>query len=108
DMIALRRNRPALRSHDANVLYTSAENRVLALHRWSAAEQLVAFASLNNRGFASRYRMQNLALPDGTWREIFNSNAAIYGGDNVGNGGANIISAYGMIEPIIPANGFVL
>ena len=52
--------------------------------------------------------MQNLSLPDGTWQEIFNSNAAIYGEDNVSNAGANITSAHGMIEPIIPANGFVV
>jgi 1,4-alpha-glucan branching enzyme len=108
DMIAFRHHHPALRSRDAGILYISVENRVLALHRWSAAEELLVFASLNNQPFGSGYRMQNLPIPDHTWQEIFNSDAAVYGGGNVGNARRSITSAHGMIEPVIPANGFVV
>jgi hypothetical protein len=68
---------PALRSHEAGIFYTSVENRVLALRRWSAEEELLVFARLKNQPFASGYRMQNLPLTDQTWQEIFNSDAAI-------------------------------
>ena len=34
----------------------------------------------------------SLAIPDAGWKEIFNSDAAIYGGQNVGNSGAMIPS----------------
>ena len=40
--------------------------------------------------------------------EVFNSDAAIYGGRNVGNAGAAIPSAGGRIEVAIPAVGFVV
>lgn len=108
DMIAFRHNHSGLRSREASILYTSLENRVTALHRWSAEEELLVFISLNNQPFASGYRMQNLSLPDTTWQEIFNSDAATYGGSNVGNAGGRITSANGVIEPVIPANGFIV
>jgi 1,4-alpha-glucan branching enzyme len=108
DMIALRRGHPSLQSREAGMLYASRENRVVAFRRWSAGEELLVFASLNNRPFASGFRMQNLPIPDSTWQEIFNSDAAIYGGSNVGNAGAVITSSNGMIEPVIPANGLVV
>ena len=47
-------------------------------------------------------------LPAGGWQEIFNSDAAIYGGDNVGNGGATLQVNSGQINAVIPAHGFVV
>ncbi len=49
-----------------------------------------------------------LAIPDAGWKEIFNSDAAIYGGQNIGNRGATIRSNQGRLNVAIPANGFVL
>jgi 1,4-alpha-glucan branching enzyme len=65
-------------------------------------------ASLNNRPFASGYIIENPRLPDGSWQEIFNSDAQRYGGDNVGNSGAVIASTNGRIHAVVPANGFVV
>jgi len=49
-----------------------------------------------------------LAIPDAGWKEIFNSDAAIYGGQNIGNGGATIKSTQGQFKTVVPANGFVV
>jgi len=39
---------------------------------------------------------------------VFNSDASVYGGQNMGNGGATIPSLHGRINTKIPANGFVV
>lgn len=38
----------------------------------------------------------------------FNSDASVYGGDNVGNLGMNLASNNGRIHVILPANGFLV
>jgi 1,4-alpha-glucan branching enzyme len=66
-------------------------------------------ASLNNQPFdAPSYQIQHPALADAGWREVFNSDAARYGGDNVGNLGATLRAASGTLEAVVPANGFVI
>jgi 1,4-alpha-glucan branching enzyme len=86
DAVRLRRTQPALRADGAQNLYhvNDADN-VLALQRWTAAgNDLVVVVSLANREFGG-YR---LGFPlAGTWHEILNGDAAIYGGENRGNGG---------------------
>ena len=66
-------------------------------------------ASLNNRVFDA-YVIQTDAgrLPDGQWRELFNSDAAIYGGDNVGNLGADLPAGGGRIQLRVPANAVLI
>ena len=66
-------------------------------------------ASFNNQVLEG-YVMQTepSRLPDGQWRELFNSDAAIYGGDGVGNYGADLPAGNGHIQIRIPANGFVI
>ena len=53
---------------------------------------MIILASLNNAAFANGYVIEKdeLAIPDAGWKEVFNSDAAIYGGENVGNFGATI------------------
>ena len=53
---------------------------------------MIVVASLNNSAFANGYVMQKdlLGIPDGGWKEIFNSDGEAYGGQNVGNRGAVI------------------
>ena len=67
-------------------------------------------ASLNNTSFANGYGVAKdlLAIPNARWKEIFNSDAAIFGGQNVGNGGAIIVSNQGRLDLVIPANEFVI
>jgi 1,4-alpha-glucan branching enzyme len=66
--------------------------------------------SLNNQPFLNGYVIQSHAdrLPSGLWQETFNSDAAIYGGSNVGNFGAAVPAHDGQIQLRIPAIGFLV
>jgi 1,4-alpha-glucan branching enzyme len=93
-----------------DILWQSSADRVLAFKRWSGDEEVIIFASLNNRPFDQGYTISKdlLGIPNAGWKEIFNSDAAIYGGHNVGNAGATIASSDARLNVKIPANGFVL
>jgi len=67
-------------------------------------------ASLSDVAFANGYVVEKdrLAIPDAGWKEIFNSDSAIYGGQNVGNASAVIASSGGRLNAVIPAAGFVV
>jgi 1,4-alpha-glucan branching enzyme len=108
DLIALRRSHPGLRSRALDILHVHNANRVLAFRRGDDAEELLVVASLNNRPFTAGYVIDHPRLGRGSWREIFNSDAQIYGGNNVGNLGAALSGQNGLLEVIIPANGVVV
>ena len=110
DLITLNGRLKPIRGGNIDILHQSNDNRVIAFKRWLAEDQLIVIASLNNDAFASGYRIAKdmLAIPDGEWKEIFNSDAWTYGGQNVGNGGATLASTGGALNPIVPANGFVV
>ena len=71
--------------------------------------KLLVLASFNNTPF-DEYVLQTEPgrLPDGWWREVFNSDAAIYGGDNVGNQGAELLVRGGRMTARIPARGVLV
>ncbi len=108
DIIRLRLNHPGLRSHNIYVNYIHNVNRIIAFRRWMGGEEFLIVASLNNYPFNDGYIIESPQIRNGQWREIFNSDAVIYGGDNVGNLGITIPSNSGGINVIIPANGFVV
>lgn len=110
ELIALRRAHPAVRSHEIDVIHTWDPNRVIAFTRRQGQNELLVVASLSNQPFASGYVLQTDPgrLPAGGWKEIFNSDAAIYGGGDVGNYGATLPSGGGSLNVRIPANGFVV
>jgi 1,4-alpha-glucan branching enzyme len=115
ELIALRRNHPALRGEGCNIIHVHDDNRVLVFQRWlvGAGDDLVIAASLNENNW---YNYQIGFPAGGRWAEVFNSD--VY--DNwvnpttVGNGG----SVYASGPPMhglsfsagitIPANGFVV
>jgi 1,4-alpha-glucan branching enzyme len=109
-MIAFRRAHASLRGGAIAVVHVHDDNRVIAWTRQSAAEELLIVASLNNAPFASGYGLacDPAVLADGVWQEIFNSDSAAYGGDNVGNAGATLNSAGGLLSLIVPACGLVV
>ena len=110
DVISLSRRLGSIRSHNIDILHQSNSNRVIAFKRWSGAEEVIIAASFNNAPFANGYVIEKdvIAIPDAGWKELFNSDAAIYGGQNVGNSGAIIPSTQGRLNVVIPANGFVV
>ncbi len=110
DLITLRRRFGALRSRNIDILHQSNDNRVVAFKRWDGDEQVIILASLNNAAFADGYVIEKdrQAIPPVGWKEVFNSDGAMYGGRNIGNSGAVIPSTEGRLDAVIPANGFVV
>jgi 1,4-alpha-glucan branching enzyme len=110
DLIGLSRRLRSIRSHNIDILHRSNPNRVIAFKRWSGEEEVIIVASLNNASFANGYVIEKdvLAIPNAGWKEVFNSDAAIYGGQKMGNWGAIIPSDQGRLNVVIPASGFVV
>ena len=110
DLISLSQRLRSIRTHNIDILHQSNENRVIAFKRWIGDEQVIILASFNNHPFLNGYiiRKDSMAIPDAGWREVFNSDAAIYGGQNVGNAGATIPSHGSEFAAKLPANGFVV
>ena len=83
---------------------------VIAFTRSAGSDRLLVVASLQNQPFLDGYVIQTdtSRLPDGLWREAFNSDASIYGGNNIGNFGADVPAMNGRIQCRIPANGFLV
>jgi 1,4-alpha-glucan branching enzyme len=110
DLIRLVTSRPAARSRALDVIHTHNDNRVIAFTRSNPNQQLLILASLNDTAFDHGYVVGTDPgrLPSGGWQEIFNSDAIIYGGDNVGNIGATLQVSGGQINAVIPAHGFVV
>lgn len=110
DLIRLRHRHPAVRSHEIDVLHAHDQNRVIAFTRRQAENELLVVASLNNHPFLNGYILQSDSnrLPAGLWQEIFNSDAATYGGNDIGNFGAAIPCDSGRIQLRLPASGLVV
>jgi len=110
DIITFSKRLSSVRSHNIDILHQSNASRVIAFKRWSADKQVIIAASFNNIAFRDGYIIVKnlLAIPNATWKEVFNSDAVIYGGGNTGNSGAIISSSEGRINVIIPACGFVV
>jgi 1,4-alpha-glucan branching enzyme len=111
EVIAFSRRRPAVRSRHIDVIYVWDQTRVIAFTRRSGQDELLVIASLNNTPFLDGYSIMQpdtSRLPDGLWREVFNSDAAIYGGSGVGNFGLAVSVSSGHIRVRLPANGFLI
>ncbi|HEX2829057.1 MAG TPA: alpha-amylase family glycosyl hydrolase [Burkholderiales bacterium] len=110
DLIRLRLANPAARSPALDVIHANDDGRVIAFTRRHAGNDLLVIASFANFPYGDGYilRTDESRLPSGAWRETFNSDSALYGGDNVGNYGAAIPAAGGRIEVRIPAKGLLV
>ena len=110
DLITLARRLRSIRSQNIDILHHSNSTRLVAFKRWIADEEVIVVASLNDTAFANGYVIEKdlLAIPNAGWKEVFNSDSAIYGGQNVGNAGAVIGSAAGRLNVVIPAAGLVV
>ncbi|MBI5111237.1 MAG: alpha amylase C-terminal domain-containing protein [Rhodovulum sp.] len=111
DVIALRRESPALRSHAIDILHVHDANRVLAFRRAAADDapggELLVIASLANHAYAAGYRIAHPALADGQWREVLNSDARMYGGSGLVNP-APVSSQHGAVTVLLPATAVVV
>jgi 1,4-alpha-glucan branching enzyme len=110
DLISLRRRFNSLRTRNIDILHQSSANRVIAFKRWLGDEQAIVVCSLNNAPFSNGYTIEKdqVAIPDGRWKELLNSDGAAYRGQNVGNMGATIASSGGRLNVVIPAAGLLV
>jgi 1,4-alpha-glucan branching enzyme len=110
DLIRFVISSTAARSTAIDVIYRHDGNRVIAFTRTSPEQQLLVLASLNDSPFDHGYVITTdpLRLSAGQWQEVFNSDATIYRGNNIGNGGAALQVNDGAINAVIPANGFII
>lgn len=108
DLIHLRRSHEVVRRGQIEVFYTHNVDRVLAFRRWIESTELLVVGSLANSPYTHGYRVSSPRLSSGSWREIFNSDAAAYGGHNVANGKTLLSSAGGEMTLLLPACGFVV
>jgi 1,4-alpha-glucan branching enzyme len=101
---------PAARSRTIDVIYSNNDNRVIAFTRAASGQTLLVLASLNDTPFPNGYVIgtDTSRLPSGVWKEVFNSDAAVYGGANIGNDGGVLQVSGGQINAVIPAHGFVI
>ena len=106
DLNHLYRQTPALHARDCEgdgfewLIVDDAENSVFAWLRKAPGAKPVAVVSNMTPALRSGYR---LPLPhDGTWREVLNSDAEIYGGSGKGNMGGITASGGGAIVTLPP------
>lgn len=108
DLIRFRLSHHGLRTHEIDIIHVHNTNRVISFLRWDDAEMLLVVASMNNRPFESGYVIESPRFGNRVWREVFNSDSAIYGGNNIGNFGMTISSINDRINVVIPSNGTVV
>lgn len=108
DVNALRAGNSGLRSTSIDIVYVHNDNRIIAFRRRDDRQTFLIVGSLADHPFADGYVIHNDSLDSGTWREIFNSDADVYGGDNIGSGGQRISCTGGIINVVIPFAGFVV
>jgi 1,4-alpha-glucan branching enzyme len=101
--------RSALRSRNIEIVAVHNVNRILAFRRWNGDQNFLVVCSFSNSPYdAPGYLIESSRLGDETWREVFNSDSASFGGNNAGNAGATINSGPGRLHCVIPANGFTV
>jgi 1,4-alpha-glucan branching enzyme len=108
-LIRLRLAHPGLKSRQIDVLFVHNDHRLILFRRWGGDEEFLVVASLNNHPFNNpSYVFRADRIPGGRWREVFNSDSAVYGGDNVGNLGAQVSTQPGILNCVVPANGILV
>jgi 1,4-alpha-glucan branching enzyme len=107
DQIRLRLAHPALRAPYCDVVHVHDENRMIAVRRWDAEEELLVIGTLSNHAFNSGYQFRNANIPDAEWTEIFTSDASEYGGTNLRNPDP-LRSGGGSITVNVPANSVLV
>jgi 1,4-alpha-glucan branching enzyme len=89
DVNNLRWNHPALRSPGGEITHTDSANNIVAFKRWNdVGDVLLIVVNASDAQWDNTQYAVSLNGDTGTWQEIFNSQAPIYGGINtVGNPG---------------------
>jgi len=87
DLIKLREKSDAFNSNsEISRLYTHNADRVMAYKRKGGNDEYIVVSNFSDQ---DRHNY-GVGLPPGKWKEILNSDSAMYGGENRGNSGAEI------------------
>jgi maltooligosyltrehalose trehalohydrolase len=104
DAIALRNSSDAFRADaEVNRVYTHNDDSVMAFTRKFGDEEYLIVGSLNRQNLDG----YTMPLPPGSWKEVLNSDAGVYGGNNFGNFGATL-NGGGDTKVNIPSAGYVV
>ncbi|HWA74071.1 MAG TPA: alpha-amylase family glycosyl hydrolase [Polyangiaceae bacterium] len=107
DLIRLRRRHHALATPNIEIRHAHNADRVIAFQRWSGPNHYMVVATLSDVGYPDGY---TVSVPDdarGDWREVFTSDAAVYGGSGLTN--SEVISASdGQLTVKLPARAFIV
>lgn len=96
DLVALRRSSDAFAATSPiERCFTHNGDRVIAYKRGSGNEEFVVVTNLSGHDRQG----YGVNLPGGKWKEVFNSNAAEYGGTGLGNFGATLEGGQGLTLP---------
>ncbi|WP_233809533.1 alpha-amylase family glycosyl hydrolase [Paraburkholderia sp. HP33-1] len=98
----------AFRSRSIEVSVIHDINRIIAFHRWDDAGEFLVIGSLGNAPYESGYWLTGDRLRNTSWREVFNSDAIEYGGQNVSNGTAQLRSTGDALNVVLPACAVVV
>lgn len=103
DLIALRRSSDAFHpSAPALRVYSHNDDQVTAFQREGASgDAFVVITQMANQDRTG----YPIPLPEGRWKEVFNTDAQAYGGDNFGNAGATVS---GRAALNLPAGGTIV
>jgi 1,4-alpha-glucan branching enzyme len=108
DLIRFSEQNAAIRSSNIAVTVSDNENRVIAFHRWDETNEFLVVGCLGNTPFQAGYRLHDDRLGSAKWTEIFNSDAQVYGGWNIGNAGATLTATGNALDVVIPAVGLIV
>jgi 1,4-alpha-glucan branching enzyme len=105
DVNGLRWAHSALRSPAGFVTHTDDQNQVIAFKRYNlAGDVLLVVVNAGNGQWDGNQYGVNLLGDGGTWREVFNSQAPVYGGiGTVGNFGMQLQASNGQLWINLPS-----
>jgi 1,4-alpha-glucan branching enzyme len=105
DVNHLRWDHPALRSPSGFVTHNDTRNQVIAFKRYDQnGDVLLVVVNPGDSQWGSNQYGVSLSGDGGTWLEIFNSQAPVYGGINtVGNYGVYLEAADGQLKMNLPS-----
>lgn len=105
DVNNLRWAHPGLRSPAGSVVHVDYQNQVAAFKRYNMdGDVLLVVVNAGNGQWASNEYGVNMGGDSGSWTEIFNSQAPVYGGINtVGNYGLELQAAGGQLWINLPS-----
>ena len=106
DAIRLRLRYAGLRSTEIEIVHVHNDARVIAFRRVRGPEEYLVVGSLANHPHEG-YVVEHAVLGEGMWREIFNTDAARYGGAGIGNPDP-LDAAGGKLSLRLPARGVIV